>query len=45
MDKRYTIDVLSSGFLMNQTTLKAVFKKVSGKPIERLSNEKSCRNS
>lgn len=33
LDKRYTIDVLSSGFLMNQTTLKAVFKKVSGKPI------------
>lgn len=32
-DKRYTIDVLSSGFLMNQTTLKAVFKKVYGKPI------------
>ena len=33
LDKRYTIDVLSSGFLMNQTTLKAVFKKVYGKPI------------
>ncbi|MGO4924742.1 helix-turn-helix domain-containing protein [Ligilactobacillus ruminis] len=33
LDKRYTIDVLSSGFLMNQTTLKAVFKKVSGKTI------------
>lgn len=32
-DKRYTIDVLSSGFLMNQTTLKAVFKKVCGKSI------------
>ena len=33
LDKRYTIDVLSSEFLMNQTTLKAVFKKVYGKPI------------
>lgn len=33
LDKRYTIDVLSSGFLMNQTTLKAVFKKVCGKSI------------
>ena len=33
LDKRYTIDVLSSGFLMNQTTLKAVFKKVFGKTI------------
>lgn len=33
LDKRYTIDALSSEFLMNQTTLKAVFKKVYGKPI------------
>ncbi len=33
LDKRYMIDVLSSGFLMNQTTLKAVFKKVYGKTI------------
>lgn len=33
LDKKYTIDVLSSGFLMNQTTLKAVFKKVYVKTI------------